>query len=149
VAALAETERKEVDDAGRIRSGQNPNPTPKDERFDTMTIVTPEQPRRSNEEIAKELRTLRSLISRVPSETIFGDDNQEAIEAQIKVIKENMDFEEAVDMFEGQGTHTLSNAVDAVRWLWDDDEPVSQSWSDLAEAVAEDDQEQSRELSLV
>lgn len=86
---------------------------------------------RTNIEVTEELNLLNDLRHRVPSRTTFGDDNQEAIDAQITVIEEWMTFEEAIDRFEEDGSYILSAALDAVRWLHDDDEPVSESWVDM------------------
>ena len=87
---------------------------------------------RTRIEIDEELENLRELRDQVPPQTVFGDDNQEAIDAQIRVIEERMDYNEAFEAFEDMGDYILSNAQDAIRWLVDDDEPVSDSWRELA-----------------
>jgi hypothetical protein len=92
---------------------------------------------RTRFEIEEELGALNDLRAQVPPKTAFGDDNQDAIDAQIRVIEQRMTFEEAIDEFEEDGDYILSNAQDAVRWLVDDDVPVSESWRELADAVVE------------
>ena len=92
---------------------------------------------RTRIEIEEELEALRNLRGQVPPQTAFGDDNQEAIDAQVRVIEELLDCDETLEAFEDMGDYVLSNALDAVRWLRDDDEPVSEGWCDLAEATVE------------
>ena len=87
---------------------------------------------RTRIEIEEELNALKEVRSKVPTQTAFGDNNQEAIDAQIRVVTEQMDFEEVIDQFEVDGDYILSNALDAVRWLEDDDLPPSESWDELA-----------------
>jgi hypothetical protein len=98
-----------------------------------MTIAMPQQPLRSKHEIEGELRALHALLNNVPPKTVFGDDNRQAIRAQIRVLEERMDFEAVADEFEDKGDYILSNATDALRWLEDHDEPVSMSWLVLVE----------------
>lgn len=92
---------------------------------------------RTRIEIEDELNALKELRNNVPPQTAFGDNNQDAIDAQIKVIENRMTFEEVIDEFEIDGDYILSNAQDAVRWLRDDDEPVSDSWRDLVGVAVE------------
>ncbi len=82
-------------------------------------------------EIEEELEALEELTNKVPPANAFGDDNQEAISAQIRVIRERMDFEDVIDEFEDEGDFILSSATDAWRWLHQDDEAASEGWAEL------------------
>lgn len=75
---------------------------------------------RTLDEIKAEIDKLTSLKARVPRRTLFGDDNHEAIDAQIKVLDERMDEdgvwaewpeEDSADM------RLRENALEAVKWL--------------------------------
>lgn len=92
---------------------------------------------RTRIEVEEELSALCNLADIVPQYTAFGDDNQEAINAQIKVIRERMSFEDVLYEFEDERSYTLSAAQDALRWLRDDDEPVSAAWMELVASSAE------------
>ena len=98
-----------------------------------MIIEMPKQPRRSKREIAEEVLALDSLREGVPPQTVLGDDNQAAIDAQLKVLTECMNEEEVIEAFEEQAEYVLSNALDAVRWLEGEESACSGDWTELTE----------------
>lgn len=91
---------------------------------------------RTVEEVQQEIASLRDLSGRVASTTAFGDSNDDAIDAQIRVLDEKLTFEQVVDEYEDVA-YTLSSALDAYRWLNEDDEPVSTGWRELVTAETE------------
>ena len=102
-----------------------------------MIIEMPKQPRRSKREIAEEVQALDNLREDVPPQTVLGDDNQAAIDAQLKVLTECMNEEEVVEAFEEQAEYVLSNALDAATWAWGDGSLCSDDWAALAAMQAE------------
>ena len=89
-------------------------------------------------ECDEELRLLEDLYHVVPIRSSFGDDNQEAIAAQRAVIAQRMTLEQAIDEYQDEADYTLSAALDAQRWLRDDDEPVSDGWIQLVRIRLDD-----------
>lgn len=101
---------------------------------------------RTDKEIAEEIAKLKQIKPKVPKATYFGDDNHEAIDAQIKVLSERMDEDEVMDktQFEDDleengrdesrwSPHTGDSARNALNWLTeDDDESPSSSWESIA-----------------
>jgi hypothetical protein len=67
----------------------------------------------------------------VSSQTAFGDDNQGAIDAQVRVINACMNENQVIEAFEGEGDYILSNALDAVRWLEGDGSVCSDGWAEM------------------
>jgi hypothetical protein len=92
--------------------------------------------KRTTTEIANEIKALKKLRNKVPSTTYFGDDNRAAIDAQIRVIEENMTLDDIHDEWEDDD-FLLGNADDALKWLREDADPVSGCWAHLVEAQAE------------
>jgi hypothetical protein len=90
---------------------------------------------RTRIEIEDELANLKNLRDKVPQLTAFGDDNQEAIDAQVRVIEERLDYEDVLEEFEEEGDHILSHALTALEWLEEDDVPPSEGWAELVVLV--------------
>lgn len=86
---------------------------------------------RTRIEIQEELTALGDLLNEIPTTSSFGDNNQEAINAQIRVISYRMTVDELLSEYEDEVDYTLSAAMDALRWLRDDDEPASESWNEM------------------
>jgi hypothetical protein len=94
-----------------------------------MQAITP----RTAAEIAAEPIALNELLSQVPPTTCFGDDNREAINAQIRVIEENMTLDKLLMEYEEGNAHIFNSALDALEWLSDDGLPLSEHWSEMVE----------------
>ena len=109
---------------------------------------------RTPEEIAAEAEHLKALKPKVPAKTMFGDDNHAKIDAQIRVLEEDMteaqiwdnsfpEDDERLDgiftaadlVAEGEfDTETVSLALDARKWLYGEtEEPPSKGWAELAD----------------
>lgn len=100
----------------------------------SMIFVMPQQPRRSKSEIAEELRLLRGLSNKIPTETAFGDDNREAIRTEIHVISSEMTMAQLIERYEDGDTYTLSAALNALEWLRDDGPAPSEDWKSMIAA---------------
>ena len=86
---------------------------------------------RSKQEITDEVRKLQGLRSRVPQHGMLGNDNREAIDAQLRVLKENLSKEQVIEEFEGPDDYILSNALDAAEFLEGDGAACSEGWEDM------------------
>lgn len=89
---------------------------------------------RTRHEIDAELFRLYQLIRAVPMLTAFGDNNHDAIRAQIAVLRGLMTTDEAVERYEDGHDYLLAAALDAVEWLRDTSEPLSLGWQRVAAA---------------
>lgn len=91
---------------------------------------------RTQEEITAEIAALNSLRERVPTHTLFGEDNQARIDAQIEVLQDEMDDDEIYDRWADVGEDPnetiLSDALDALDWLNGDAPAPSADWADIA-----------------
>jgi hypothetical protein len=81
--------------------------------------------RRTDTEIATEVAALMAVKDRVPPMTAFGDDNREAISAQIDVLNERMDIDQVHGRF-GEDAfidpdefdeYILDSAIQAHDWM--------------------------------
>ncbi|MBW4039209.1 MAG: hypothetical protein HIU91_10105 [Acidobacteria bacterium] len=88
---------------------------------------------RTAAEIETELHALNGLRNQVPPTSAFGDDNHEAITAQIRVIREGMTYEKLVAEYEEGNAEIFNAALNALGWLYDDDTPPSDWWAALVE----------------
>lgn len=90
--------------------------------------------KRTKKEIDKEVKWLNDNIQNIRKLTAFGDNNHEAIEAQIDVLTRNLSDDEIYDN-EGIWTeHTLDAALTARRWLdGDEDDSPSSGWEILVQ----------------
>jgi hypothetical protein len=95
------------------------------------------------DEIATEITKLKAIKPRLKRKTMFGDDLHDAVDAQIEVLEKRMgndaiyDRWEATanddcDMDEGRTEHALSCALDALRWLEEEEESPSSGWEEIA-----------------
>ena len=80
--------------------------------------------KRTEEEIAAEITWLKENKPRIPRITLFGDNNWEAIDAQVRVLEEKMCEDCAADEFEFESGHTISYALQAAWWLGGEDEQI-------------------------
>jgi len=96
---------------------------------------------RTKEEIQDQLERLNAVKPKVPATTLFGDSNVAAIEAQIMVLENLYNEDDAYDVFgtddEGDPideSHELTNALDASRWLYEEDDDVdpARDWEEVA-----------------
>lgn len=78
----------------------------------------------------EEVSALRAIKSSVPSRSAFGDDNDGSISAQIQVIEEEMDEDQA--RREWGDDYIQSSALEAVAWLTEDNPPPSEEWAAMA-----------------
>ncbi len=90
-----------------------------------MNLPTPEQ-------IKKEIKTLTEMQPKVKRFSTFGDDNHAAIDAQIDVLKNDLDDDEIDEQYED---HARSNAHDARLWLDGEGEAetLSEGWEGLVQ----------------
>lgn len=96
---------------------------------------------RSQAEVNKEIQILVDLKDKMPQRTAFGDDNREAIEAEIVVLKDNLTEQQIDDRswFEDEGedeskwsSHTNDSARYAYNWkIGHEKEPPSHGWKPL------------------
>jgi hypothetical protein len=104
---------------------------------------------RSKQEITDEISKLQGLRNRVPQHGMLGNDNRAAIDAQIRVLNENLSKEQAIEEFEGPDDYILSNALDAAEFLAGEGAACSESWAELvamqAETLREDVEAASRD----
>ncbi len=84
----------------------------------------------NQQEIDNEIAALESVRDRVRPANVFGDNNKLAIEAQIQVLKDDLDYDDIEDLFDA--LHTQEAARDAIRWRDDGDELQSAGWEEIA-----------------
>lgn len=72
-------------------------------------------PKPTRTEINKQIQTLRKMKPNVRRHSLFGDNYHDAIEAQVRVMKENMSADEINDEFEADNTRR--QAFQARLWL--------------------------------
>lgn len=91
------------------------------------------------EEITAEIAALKDLVTKVCVKNFFGDNNQDAIYAQIDVLEEVMDDDDVYSRF-GEDAflddsefsqHVLDNALQAARWLDEGGVAMSDQWRPL------------------
>lgn len=89
---------------------------------------------RSQEEIQIEIGKLTELKPKIRHFSFFGDNNRNAVQAQIAVLTDDMDETEIYDM-EGDWTqHEIDCALEARRWAdEEEDELPSSGWEDLVQ----------------
>lgn len=92
-------------------------------------------PVRTRSEVEQEVVRLRAVKSFVPHKTMFGDDNWEAIEAQTRVLNENMDREEIYTEWPDEDQLSiLDSALEADEWAQgESDDSPSSGWQGLVE----------------
>ena len=84
-------------------------------------------------QIKKEADKLAKMKPQVRRTTAFGDDNHEAIDAQIRVLDEDMNEDEIYGEWEGDENRLRDNALEARRWMdgESEDGTPSYGWKDL------------------
>lgn len=97
-------------------------------------VVGESWPRSTSVRVRAEASRLWTLLTLVPPLNQFGDDNQEAIEAQLSVITEGLTVAETVAEFDNACTerYVLCAALTAVKWLWEGGEAPSDHWLRVA-----------------
>ena len=92
---------------------------------------------RSQQEIENEIKALEEMKPNVRHHTIFGDDNHAAIDAQLSVLRLEIDEDDIQDAFDNDEftDHERSHAQDAHDWLMEDtdEESPSEQWKELVE----------------
>ena len=91
---------------------------------------------KTNEQIDAEIAALNEMKPSVRHRSAFGDDNHEAIEAQLSVLRERMDTDEIYDTWGDEDTdefaqNVLDEALAARHWLIGDEEAPSVGWASL------------------
>lgn len=91
---------------------------------------------RSNEAIEKEVAALCAIAASPTfrKTSAFGDNNTEAIEAQIESLNSRLSLSECFDREDSEdwSAHVASNAREAVDWLNEDtDDGPAEGWSGL------------------
>jgi hypothetical protein len=91
-------------------------------------------PHCTNAKVQEEVSKLWTLIDLVPELSEFGDDNREAIEAQLSVLCDGLTLAEATAEFDNELTeaYVLGAALIAVEWLWKGGQVPSTEWIRLA-----------------
>ena len=79
---------------------------------------------KSEEQIKKQIEALEKIRPNVRPYSAFGDDNLAALDAQIKVLKDDMDNDDIWDEWpeEEADLHTRDSAFEARRWPDDEAE---------------------------
>jgi hypothetical protein len=87
-------------------------------------------PHNINVRVQAEVSTLWTLLDVVPIFNECGDDNREAVEAQLSVLAEGLTIAETSAEFDNDCTETyvLSAALTAAEWLWEGGEAPSVQW---------------------
>lgn len=95
---------------------------------------------RSDIEVQAEILALKGQLTRVRRFTFFGDDNQAAINAQIRTLEEGLDENDIYEYFgDPDGMEVVYEeqaALDAYNWLWETDDELeapSVGWETLCE----------------
>lgn len=75
---------------------------------------------KTQEEVKKQIAVLIKIKPKVPQYSAFGDDHWAAIDAQIKVLEEDMDnsdIENEFELEEGVALNIVTAALDARQWI--------------------------------
>lgn len=91
---------------------------------------------KTNEQINAEMAALTAMKPTVRHHSAFGDDNHEAIEAQLSVLRERMDTDEIYDAWGDEDTdefaqNVLDEALAARDWMIGDEAAPSEGWAAL------------------
>lgn len=89
--------------------------------------------RRTPEDINAEIAKLKALRLVVPARTFFGDNNRDAIDAQVEVLEHDLSEDTMCNRVGFEWTeHEYSSAIDARAWLDEDDAGApSKDWAGL------------------
>lgn len=89
---------------------------------------------RTQEEIQIEIGKLTELKPKIRHFNFFGDNNRNAVQAQIDVLVDRMDEDDIYDMEGHWSQNEIDSALEARRWLDEEgDETPSDDWKDLAQ----------------
>lgn len=94
---------------------------------------------RTDQEISIEISNLKDMKSEVRQSTAFGDNNHDAIDAQVEALEDQMDEDDVWERHETAGEdepfsteHERDAAIEAVAWMHGEIEnPPSEDWADL------------------
>lgn len=87
--------------------------------------------KKTQTQISSEIKKLENIRPRIPALTGFGDSNNDAIDAEIEVMKKDMPEGRIWDKHEDD-EHTLNAALYARRWMdGEEDEAPSVGWRPL------------------
>jgi hypothetical protein len=84
--------------------------------------------------VQAEVSLLWTLVDVIPALSLRGDDNREAIEAQLSVLVDELDLLQVLVEFDRKSTdaYVLRAAIHAAVWLQEGGEPPSTGWLQLA-----------------
>jgi predicted ATPase len=86
----------------------------------------------TQDEVTKEVKTLREQLKTVRYYSGFGDDNRSQIKAQIRVAEEDMDSDDINDTFDGEDQSAAFQMRDWMDYGSDgDDGSPSEGWAPL------------------
>lgn len=95
---------------------------------------------KTKEQVRSEMEALRELKPRVRRQSAFGEDNHAKIEAQIEVLRDNLDEDAIYERFQDaddpdEMSPELDAALDARRWMdGENPEGLAEGWEPLASA---------------
>jgi hypothetical protein len=98
---------------------------------------------KTDDQIAVELKALRSLKGKVRRSNAFGDDNRAAIDAQCSVLDDRMNMDQVYEAWGDESAdefdqYVLDAAINACDWmsgdLATDEGKPSEGWVDLVTA---------------
>lgn len=94
----------------------------------------------TQEQIDAEIVKLRTMKPTIRERSIFGESNHDAIDAQIRVLEEDMTDDEVYEEWENpddyeENRHVIDAALGASQWLAGDGEndTLSEEWEILVE----------------
>lgn len=99
----------------------------------------------NQQQIETEIATLKAIKPKVRKHTAFGDNNHDAIDAQIEVLEGRMTEAKVFDRFESSGSddcdydenrgeRALDMALEAFRWMdGENEEAPSVGWKELTQ----------------
>lgn len=87
----------------------------------------------SSEVVGVEVQKLKDMKLSVRKFTGFGDNNHEAIDAQIMTLEEDFSEDEVYEKQDDEEwtENQVDSAMDAIRWRDEDEEAPSESWAPL------------------
>lgn len=86
---------------------------------------------KTKEQIDMMIKDLQEIKPRVRHFTFFGDNNQEAIEAQIWVLQSNAIENDVWNRFSEEEEYQRSLALDATDWIDGKNENLLSDWQEL------------------
>jgi len=72
---------------------------------------------KTQKEVEQQIEALRGIQEKVRPYSAFGDSHLDAIDAQIKVLEEDMENDEIEYEFESEAQNVLMAALDARQWI--------------------------------